>query len=241
MKNITIYCFRNDLRLLDNTAFLKASLESDVLLPLFCHPDNQLIYKDIQRVGIHRQTFLRQALNQLKENLKSQNSDLLEVHGNICEQIKKISEVIGATKIIFEKIISPEEQDEEISIRSLGIPVETFWQSSMIELNELPFDLKNMPDIFTEFRKLIESKKIVVKAPTPLPEKLPPLPDKNIDFTLNINFSKDIKYKHPSFPYFENQFHGGEKNALAHLENYLLQKLPHTYKETRNQLYGVNF
>ena len=169
MKNITIYCFRNDLRLFDNTAFLRASLESDVLLPLFCHPDNQSIYKDIQRVGIHRQTFLRQALNQLKENLKSHNSDLLEVHGNICEQIKKISEVIGATKIIFEKIISPEEQDEEISIRSLGIPVETFWQSSMIELKELPFDLKNMPDIFTEFRKLIESKKIVVKAPIPLP------------------------------------------------------------------------
>ncbi len=140
MKNITIYCFRNDLRLFDNPAFLKASLESDVLLPLFCHPDNQSIYKNIQRVGIHRQTFLRQALNQLKENLKSQNSDLIEVHGNICEQIKKISEVIGATKIIFEKIISPEEQDEEISIRSLGIPVKTFWQSSMIELNELPFD-----------------------------------------------------------------------------------------------------
>ena len=241
MKNITIYCFRNDLRLFDNTAFLKASLESDVLLPLFCHPDNQSIYKNIQRVGIHRQTFLRQALNQLKENLKSHNSDLLEVHGNICEQIKKISEVISATKIIFEKIISPEEQDEEISIRSLGIPVETFWQSSMIDLKELPFDLKNMPDIFTEFRKLIESKKIIVKAPTPLPEKLPPLPDKNIEFSSNTNFSTSLKYKHASFPYLENQFHGGEKNALAHLENYLLQKLPHTYKETRNQLFGVNF
>lgn len=133
------------------------------------------------------------------------------MHGNICEQIKKISEVIGATKIIFEKIISPEEQDEEISIRSLGIPVETFWQSSMIDLKELPFDLKNMPDIFTEFRKLIESKKIIVKAPTPLPEKLPPLPDKNIEFSLNTNFSTSLKYKHASFPYLENQFHGGEK------------------------------
>ena len=132
MKNITIYCFRNDLRLFDNPAFLKATIESDVLLPLFCHPKNQLIYKDIQRIGIHRQTFLRQALNQLRAHLKFHNSDLLEVHGNICEQIKKISEVIGATKIIFEKIISPEEQDEEISIRSLGISVETVWQSSII-------------------------------------------------------------------------------------------------------------
>lgn len=160
MQNITIYCFRNDLRLFDNPAFLKASLESDVLLPLFCHPNNHLIVKDTQRVGIHRQAFLRQALNQLKANLKSLNSDLLEVKGNICELVKKISDEIGATKIIFEKIIAPEELDQEISIRNIGISVETFWQSSMIEPTHLPFDLKNMPDIFTDFRKLTEAKKL---------------------------------------------------------------------------------
>ena len=59
----------------------------------------------------------------------------------------------------MEKIISPEELDQENSIRSIGIPVETFWQSSMIEPTQLPFSLKNMPDIFTDFRKLIEAKK----------------------------------------------------------------------------------
>jgi deoxyribodipyrimidine photo-lyase len=241
LKNITIYCFRNDLRLFDNAAFLKAAIESDILLPLFCHPNNQLIHKDIQRIGIHRQTFLRQTLNQLKDNLKSLNSDLLEVNGNIYEEIKKISEKIGATKIILEKIISPEELDQENSIRSIGIPVETFWQSSMIEPTELPFDLKNMPDIFTDFRKLIEANKILTKTPTLLPEELPPLPDINIEFALNVNFPTSIKYEHTSFPYLENQFYGGEKNALAHLENYLIKKLPHTYKETRNQLYGINF
>ena len=100
MQNITIYCFRNDLRLLDNPAFLKASLESDVLLPLYCHPNNQLIDKDIQRIGIHRQTFLRQALNQLKSKLKSLNSDLLEVTGNICEHLRKISEEIDNSKLL---------------------------------------------------------------------------------------------------------------------------------------------
>ena len=241
MKNITIYCFRNDLRLLDNPAFLKANIESDVLLPLFCHPNNELIHKDIQRIGIHRQTFLRQALNQLRSHLKSLNSDLLEVNGNICEEIKKISEAIGATKIIFEKIVSPEELNEEISIRSLGISVETVWQSSMIDLKDLPFELEKMPDIYTEFRKLIESKKIITKVPIALPEKLPPLPEKNIKFNSNINFSESIKYKYSSFPYLEEQFNGGEKNALSHLENYLLQKLPHTYKETRNQLFGIHF
>ncbi len=241
MPNITIYCFRNDLRLIDNPAFLKAANESDILLPLFCHPNNDLIYKSIKRVGIHRQTFLRQALNQLSASLKLMNSDLIEVQGNICDQIKKIADVIGATNIFFEKIIAPEELQEEALIRSLGIPVVTFWQSSMIDPSELPFGPQNMPDIFTEFRKQIELKNIEIKAFVQSPSKLPPLPKKRFESDININFPKEIKNQKTSFPYIENQFLGGEKTGLAHLENYLLKKLPHSYKETRNKLFGIDF
>ena len=241
MPNITIYCFRNDLRLIDNPAFLKAANESDILLPLFCHPNNDLIYKSIKRVGIHRQTFLRQALNQLSASLKLMNSDLMEVQGNICDQIKKIADVIGATNIFFEKIIAPEELQEEALIRSLGIPVVTFWQSSMIDPSELPFEPQNMPDIFTEFRKQIELKNIEIKAFVQSPSKLPPLPNIRFESDININFPKEIKNQKSSFPYTEDLFLGGEKTGLAHLENYLLKKLPHSYKETRNKLFGIHF
>ncbi len=241
MPNITIYWFRNDLRLLDNPAFLKASTESDILLPLFYHPNNDLIYKSVKRVGIHRQVFLKQALNELKTSLKSLNSDLIEIQGNIFDQIKKIAGVIGATKIFFEKIIAPEELEQESLIRNLGIPVETFWQSTMIDLSELPFEPQNMPDIFTEFRKLIESKKIQTKMWVPSPSKLPPLPSKRFKSATNNIFLEEIKNEKSSFPYLENQFLGGEKSALAHIENYLLKKLPHSYKETRNQLLGIDF
>ncbi|MEY2865125.1 MAG: DASH family cryptochrome [Candidatus Methylopumilus sp.] len=241
MPNITIYWFRNDLRLLDNPAFLKASTESDILLPLFYHPNNDLIYKSVKRVGIHRQVFLKQALNELKTSLKSLNSDLIEIQGNIFDQIKKIADVIGATKIFFEKIIAPEELEQESLIRNLGIPVETFWQSTMIDLSELPFEPQNMPDIFTEFRKHIESKKIQTKMWVPSPSKLPPLPSKRFKSATNNIFLEEIKNEKSSFPYLENQFLGGEKSALAHIENYLLKKLPHSYKETRNQLLGIDF
>ncbi len=241
MPNITIYWFRNDLRLLDNPAFLKASTESDILLPLFCHPNNDLIYKSVKRVGIHRQVFLKQALNELKKSLKSLNSDLIEIQGNVFDQIKKIADAIGATKIFFEKIIAPEELEEESLIRNLGIPVETFWQSTMIDLSELPFEPHNMPDIFTDFRKYIESKKIQTKIWAPIPLKLPPLPSKGFASAANIVFFEEIKNEKSSFPYLENQFLGGEKTALAHFENYLFKKLPHSYKETRNQLFGIDF
>ena len=100
----TIYCFRNDLRLSDNPAFLKACSDSDFLLPLFCHPKEELFKSNIPRIGIHRQFFLRQALDELKTVLNTYNSDLIEVYGDFAEEIKKMAETIHATKIIFEKI-----------------------------------------------------------------------------------------------------------------------------------------
>lgn len=241
MPNITIYCFRNDLRLLDNPAFFKASSESDILLPLFCHPNNDLIYKGVKRIGIHRQAFLRQALNQLRVSLRSLNSDLIEVQGNFFDQIKKIADAIGATKIFFEKNIAPEELEQETLIQSLGIPVETYWQSSMMDPSDLPFEPENMPDIFTEFRKQIESKKIQIKISTLTPSQLPPLPSKKLENSKYIDFAIEVKNEKSSFPYLENQFLGGENTALDHLEDYLLKKLPHSYKETRNKLFGIDF
>ena len=164
MANTTIYCFRNDLRLSDNPAFLKACSDSDFLLPLFCHPKEELFKSNIPRIGIHRQFFLRQALDELKTVLNTYNSDLIEVFGDFAEEIKKIAETIHATKIIFEKIEAPEELDQENSVRNIGINVESIWQSSMIAPSELPFKPIDMPDIFTDFRKQIEVKKIKIMA-----------------------------------------------------------------------------
>ncbi len=169
------------------------------------------------------------------------NSDLLEVHGEVSEQFKKIAEEIHATKIIFEKIIAPEELEEEAEVRDLGIHVETFWQSSMFDPSQLPFEVENMPDIFTEFRKCIELNNTEIKEPIPSPTRLPSLPNKNLNFNSQTDFSMLSQYKYSSFPYLESLFFGGEQTALTHLDNYLLKKLPHTYKATRNQLFGIQF
>ena len=247
MANTTIYCFRNDLRLSDNPAFLKACSDSDFLLPLFCHPKEQLFKSNIPRIGIHRQFFLRQALDELKTVLNTYNSDLIEVYGDFAEEIKKIAETIHATKIIFEKIEAPEELDQENSVRNIGINVESIWQSSMISPSELPFKPIDMPDIFTDFRKQIEVKKIKIMPPTPKPSSVPPLPIYKLHF--DKRFNPDYKFtpkkndqnQNSSFPYLEKQYFGGEMSALTHLENYLSLKLPYTYKETRNQLSGLHF
>ena len=241
MKNTTIYCFRNDLRIFDNQAFLKAVQESDFLLPLFCHPHCETFDSHTPRIGNHRKFFLRQALDELRAILKTYNSDLIEIYGDFGEEIKKISQSINATKIIFEKIEAPEELEQETLVRNLGIPVETIWQSSMIDPSDLPFAPIDMPDVFTEFRKQIEVEKIKIKGPIPSPTEVPPLPNFKPYLDRKLNAKSEISNQNSSFPYFESRYAGGEKSALAYIEYYLSLKLPHTYKETRNQLYGLHY
>ena len=44
-----------------------------------------------------------------------------------------------------------------------------------------------------------------------------------------------------SFPYAEAACHGGERAALAHLASYCARGLPHSYKDTRNGLAGLDY
>lgn len=241
MAEIAIYWFRNDLRLLDNPAFLKACSESDLLLPIYWHSRNDLENNQFERIGIHRQIFLKQSLEQLKNDLNLLNSDLIEVSGSNFDCIINIAGDIKATKIFFERIQAPEEIDEELKIKQSGLEVVSIWQSSMLDINELPFNLENMPDVFTQFRKVVESSNIKPNNPQSRPTKIPPLPKhsqlSNNDLEVNVL----PKYHQSSFPYLSQDFKGGETHALSHLDNYLEKKLAHTYKETRNQLFGVNF
>ena len=44
-----------------------------------------------------------------------------------------------------------------------------------------------------------------------------------------------------AFPWAQPEFHGGERAALAHLAQYCKRGLPHSYKATRNGLYGCDY
>ena len=63
-------------------------------------------------------------------------------------------------KIYCEKIISPYEKDEELSITQPDVV--SYWDSSLLNIDDLDFDVNNLPDTFTTFRKMVESKPITV-------------------------------------------------------------------------------
>jgi len=117
-------------------------------------------------------------------------------------------------------------------LKRLGFDVRFYWQSSMLNPQSLPFDVKQMPKIFTPFR--VEIERTGVRFLNPLEASIitPPLPSQGI-----------IPAQEQVLPTIKSRsiFRGGETAALAHIAQYFERRLPDTYKLTRNQLIGLDY
>ena len=242
----TIFWFRNDLRLTDNPALQAAIGTASCLLPVFCHDPaaDAMTQWGFARVGAHRTYFLRAALDDLKQQLRALGSDLIEVNGKPDEVIAALAQSLGATHLTCEEIAAPEEEDAITALRKAGLDVNTVWQSSLLDPDDLPWAVNRLPDVFTAFRHGLEKADVLPPQPLAAIQQLPPLP------VLPAAFAHPMRSALPagveadqrsSFPYWLPAFAGGETAALLHLERYFDNKLAHTYKQTRNGLSGVDY
>lgn len=228
-----IYWFRNDLRLADNPAFAQACSNADYLLPVYIHDSKEqdMVY-GFERQGIHRKAFLRASLDDLKTQLQAQGSDLFEFTGKSTEVLLQLVQDTAATAMYCEQIEAPEEVEQVRILQEQAVDVKEFWQSSMLEPQDLPFALENMPDVFTAFRREVERAQLKFAQPINAPKKIPLLPR-----VLPQHPISPSRIQSASHPYFV----GGASHAQTHLKQYLERRLPDSYKETRNQLIGMDY
>ena len=164
--------------------------------------------------------------------MAAKGSTLLEFKGDAAEIMQVLRDQTQSGLVYCEQIEAPEELDQVTVIEGLGFKVKQFWQSSMLDPRDLPFDLKDMPDIFTRFRQDIEREGLSYALPIVAPEFIPPLPCLN----QHEGQRESLLSKQSESP-----FVGGECSGLAHLSQYLDRRLPDTYKQTRNQLMGMDY
>jgi len=241
-----IYWFRNDLRLADNPTFARACDSASRFLPVYCHDDAQATVQPwgFERVGAHRKHWLQASLTDIAGQLEARGSTLLEVRGNAPAMLAKLAQQVGASSILCEEIAAPEEQAQVAALRDSGVTVNTLWQSTMLHPDDLPFQARDLPDVFSAFRNRVELDSIQPRSPVAAPLTLPPLPD---TFPSKNSISLIPMPEHTkadarsSFPYHQPAFAGGETAAQAHLDRYLSLKLAHSYKETRNGLTGTEY
>ena len=240
----SIVWFKTDLRLHDNETLIKAIEQSDEIIPVYCFDDAHFVTTDFgfKKIGNFRAQFLLESLADLYSNLRAKGSGLLIVKGKPEVEIPKIVQHFKATKVFAKKEVSYEEKQTEAKVQDelfkLKCELKIFSTSTLYHAEDLPFSIKDIPDVFTNFRKKTEKDAVIrdafdapkeIKSPEIEQLKLPTLEELKLEFQ-----SIDSRAVLP--------FKGGETEAIARLNHYFFEtKCISEYKETRNGLVGADY
>jgi len=242
--NTSIVWFKTDLRLHDNETLIKAIEQSDEIIPVFCFEDNhfKLTEYGFQKTGNFRAQFLLESLKDLDNNLRKLGSGLLIVRGKPEYELFKLAQKYQATKVFAKKEVAYEEKQTEERVEKelwkLKCELKTFSTSTLYHAQDLPFSIKDIPDVFTNFRKRTEKESQIRDIfPAPKAIKSPVIPELTLPRLEQLGLTQIKVDQRSAFP-----FKGGETEAYNRL-NYYFNKtqLISKYKETRNELIGDDY
>jgi deoxyribodipyrimidine photo-lyase len=242
--NTSIVWFKTDLRLHDNETLIKAIEQSDEIIPVFCFDDNhfKLTGYGFQKTGNFRTQFLLESLKDLDDNLRKLGSGLLIIRGKPEYELVKLAQKYQATKVFAKKEVAYEEKQTEERVEKelwkLKCELKTFSTSTLYHAQDLPFSIKDIPDVFTNFKKRTEKESQIRDIfPAPKTIKSPAIPELTLPRLEQLGLTQIKVDQRSAFP-----FKGGETEAYKRLNYYFTEsKLISNYKETRNRLIGANY
>nr|VDD28301.1 unnamed protein product [Brassica oleracea] len=251
-KGTTILWFRNDLRVLDNDALYRAWSSSDTVLPVYCL-DPRLFHTthffSFPKTGALRGAFLMECLADLRKNLMRRGLNLLIRSGKPEDILPSLAKDFGAHTVFAHKETCSEELhverlvDKALKRVGNGTKLELIWGSTMYHKDDLPFDVLELPDIYTQFRKSVETN-CRIRSSTRIPVSIGPTPC--VDNWGDVPTLGQLGLE-PQEVTRGMRFVGGESAGLGRsvhkgcMSVFYLQDLLKVYKETRNGMLGPDY
>jgi deoxyribodipyrimidine photo-lyase len=244
-KRILIW-YRNDLRLHDHLALTRALAEGASVIPLYCFDDRHFgrTKFGFPKTGTFRSQFLLESIADLRNSWQSCGSDLTIRRGLPELVIPELVKQLGITDVYYHREVTSEEiavsTELERSLKAININCKSFWGHTLYQLQDLPFSLTRLPELFTKFRKEVERDCHIIAA-LPAPTNLPSLPA-NLD-PGNLPSLAELGL---ATPQVDSRgvlaFHGGETAGIDRLDEYIWQRdRLRIYKETRNGMLGADY
>lgn len=244
VKKRAIVWFKTDLRLTDNETLLRAIRENDEVIPVYCFDPDHFIRTEFgfQKTGSFRAQFMVEAVEALSHDLHEAGSGLLILKGRPETELLKVVKEFQVQKIYAKKEVAHEEIEKELSVEKevwkLHCTYEKCSTSTLYHAEDLPFSIKDIPDVFTVFRKKTEKEAQIRKALAAPPVisspalprgKLPSLEELGLQ-AVTVDPRRAMTFK------------GGEQEANKRLHFYFHEtRAIDTYKKTRNELIGSNY
>ena len=243
MKTAIVW-FKTDLRIADNEALLKATLQNGSVIPIYCFDDSHFATTGygFKKTGDFRGQFLIESLIDLDTNLRALGSGLLILKGRPEIEIPKIVKQYKAGKVYAKREVAYEEKYTENLVKSelwkLQCEILTFSTSTLYHAEDLPFSIKNIPDVFTDFRKKVEKDSAIRLAlEKPANIKSPSIPELDLPDLQQLGLQKISMDPRAAIQYI-----GGESQALKRLNHYFFESRSiSVYKETRNGMTGPDY
>ncbi|MGB3613978.1 MAG: DASH family cryptochrome [Elainellaceae cyanobacterium] len=245
MANRILIWYRNDLRLHDHEPLTQALNSGAQVLPLYCFDPRQFgtTAFGFPKTGPFRAQFLQESVADLREGLRSLGSDLVIRCGEPEVIIPKLAESLDISAVHYYREATAEETRVEQALAKallpLGTKLRSFWGATLHHVDDLPFELGKLPDVFTQFRKAIE-KNSTVYPTAPAPSTLEALPDVEVGEMPTLErLGVDPKRSDERgvLP-----FEGGEMAGKQRLNDYFWQQdALRRYKQTRNGMLGADY
>jgi deoxyribodipyrimidine photo-lyase len=239
-----IVWFKTDLRITDNETLIRAISQSQKIIPVYCFDEShfQTTTNGFKKTGSYRAQFLLESLQDLDARLRVLGSGLLIIKGKPEIEIAKIVQEYKAQKVFAKREVAFEEIQTQNAVQKelfkLRRELDTYSTSTLYHAEDLPFSVKDIPDVFTNFRKKTE-KETNIRKPFESPKKIDspkikPLLLPTLEELGLIKTTIDTRAV--------LQFKGGESEAIKRLNHYFYDtQCLSSYKETRNEMVGANY
>lgn len=235
--------FTNNLRSQDNHVLKSALHHGKPVIAVYCfdprlYAQTEYGFKKTER---YRAKFTIESIIDLKRNLHTLNIPLLVYHDIPESAILELTRKHYIQNIFVQKEFTSEETTVINALKqniSEAIQVHELFDQFLYDPKEVNHLFKDIPNIFTAFRKQIE--KHVSISPSILIRPQHAFDFKNdtqiptLEYLGFLNFEC---HNNSAFP-----FQGGESSALQRLNDYVFEtKKIGVYKKTRNGLVGIDY
>jgi len=232
---VGVFCFRNDLRLQNNHALQEALHACDLLYLVYVFENRVWKSKD-RKIGFQRAKFFLQSLLDLETSIASYGGGLSYLFGNLEDSIPRFMTEVKADTCFMSEENAWEERQAEKSL-SEKVSLTTFYDKTLLHLNDLPFDLNKLPPSFSKFRNTVEKNWEIRTYPPSLKDQ-----DKISNRSGRLPTLFDLNIKEQNIPKGYFSFIGGSTEGRKRMKEWVWdKKCISTYKKTRNQLKGADF
>lgn len=217
----TLYVFRRDLRIEDNTALIAAHTQAEKVITCFILDPRQTGPKNTYRTSNGLQ-FMRESLEDLQKQLLSAGGKLILYTGIPEKIIPQILKKNNIEALFFNADYTPFSKARDAKIinacKKINIPVYTFQDSVLINPEQVKTQQKGFYKVFTAFYNAAQ------KIPIPPPKKI------TFKHLHKISSSKSLKFL-KKYNNTRIKAQGGSTQAEKLLKSI---KKYHTYAKTRD-------